>query len=244
MRRWVSVLGTAVVGVTVLLGGCAAQPEATPEPAADVDEEPAEAEAAPVEPELVTSLKSTTWEEYAAAPRAEQVAYAYFRLDQNADRHAGAVGDRDRTTWTPPSHDMSGQQVVDNFNYVRDEAGMSYKIVDGEHALDHDEAIKILSGAYYDNNGSVLSSKAFVQDRDYILAQDTLFITNQRQTVVSESEITPSDDREGKPVESRQITVVDQAGYTITMEFFYLEYEDVDGNTASTWLLFEQHVDE
>ncbi|MGH7218302.1 MAG: hypothetical protein ACREGE_02580 [Candidatus Microsaccharimonas sp.] len=242
------IAGGAVFGVTQLNNGGEnnTPPEDDPKDTTQVEEEPAPVEEEPTveTPELITSLQDTTWEGFSASPRTEQVAYSYYRLDQNADRHTDAVVDKDRTTWTEPSHDMTGQQIVDNFNYVRDESGLSYEIVDGEHALDKDEAIKILSGAYYDNSGSVLSSKSFINDRDYILNSDGLFITNQKQTVVSESEIKQSDDRDGNPVESKEITVVDQNGYNITMEFFYLEYPDTNGDTASTWLLFEQHVNE
>lgn len=223
-------------------------PEKNPNDNSQVEEEPAPVEEEPTieTPELIASLQETTWETFSASPRAEQVAYSHYRIKTNSELHAEGVGDDDRTTWTEPSHDMTAQQIVDNFNYVRDESGFSYKIVDGtgDKVLDKDEAIKILSGAYYDNSGSVFSSKSFVNDRDFILGRDTLFITDQKQTVISESEIKQSDDRDGNPVESKEITVVDQSGYNITMEFFYVEYPDTDGNTASAWLFFQQQVNE
>jgi hypothetical protein len=162
----------------------------------------------------------------------------------NAELHATAVGERDRTTWTEPSKDMPAQGIVDNFNYVLDEVGMSYKVdSEANQVLDKDEAIKILSGAYYDT-GSPVVTKAFLNDRERVLSKDNLFITDQKYTAVSESEIQVGDDQFGNPTEYKEIIIENQHGETFTTEFVYIEYTNIDGDPASTWLLYKQNLNQ
>lgn len=209
-----------------------------------VDDPEAETPAEPQTPELITSLEPTEWQTFQAAPRAEQVAYVDYGLDLNVDAHNILVEGKDRTTWTEPSRDMTGQQIVDNFNYVRDDAGFTLMIdTEGNKVLDKNEAIKKLSGAYYDT-GSVIVTNAFLADRDLINAQERGFITGQKQTVISESEILEGDDQNGDPIEYKEITFVDDLDTTHTAEYVYVEYETVDNEQASTWLLYQQHLTE
>lgn len=220
-------------------------PETDPNGSGQVVDDPeVEAPAEPQTPELITSLQNTEWQTFQAGPRIEQLAYVDYGLDLNAESHNILVGDKDRTSWTEPSRDMTGQQIVDNFNYVRDDAGFTLMIdTEGNKVLDKNEAIKKLSGAYYDT-GSVIATNAFIADRDLIQAQERGFITDQTQTVLSESEILQGDDQNGDPIEYKEIILVDNFGTSYTNEYAYVEYQTVDNETASAWLLYKQHLTE
>lgn len=221
-------------------------PEKNPNDNSQVDEEPAPIEEEPsnVIPEKIASYSELTWEDFQREPRNDQLSYVDYRIDMNAELHATAVGERDRTTWTEPSKDMPAQGIVDNFNYVLDEVGMSYKVdSEANQVLDKDEAIKILSGAYYDT-GSPVVTKAFLNDRERVLSKDNLFITDQKYTAVSESEIQVGDDQFGNPTEYKEIIIENQHGETFTTEFVYIEYTNIDGDPASTWLLYKQNLNQ
>lgn len=196
-----------------------------------------------VVPELITTLENQDWETFQIQPRTDQLVYATYKVTENEATHEKLVGTRNRTIWTEPTKGMSGQQIVDNFNYVRDDAGMAVKIdSEGNKILDKDEAIKRLSGAYYDTSG--ITTNAFLSDRDFILNQDKMFITDQVQTVVEESDVTLSDDREGNPVELKLLKIQDQLGNQYTTQYAYVEYIDIDNSTKSDWLLFTQNLDQ
>lgn len=236
-----SIAATIVAG-TVWLAGCST-PTPEPEPAA-AEESVAATPEAEATPELITQLEGITWQEFEALPQPDQLAYVLFRLEANAERHASGVGDAERSTWTTPSKEMSGQQIVDNYNYVVDEAGLSVAVsTDGDKVLDQTEAVKLLSGAYYDT-ASPFVTNAFVSDRDLVLSTERMFITDRLYTVVSESEILAGDDRAGTPTEYKEIVVQGEKGDEITIEFVFVEYTAVDGSPASTWLLYKQTVAE
>lgn len=249
MRSSVLGLGAAVVGITLMLGGCAATAEG-PKDAMQVDEEPSTAveepsqPETPAEPTLITEFTEYTWETFNEADPNAKRAYATYRIENNQDEHTKLIDGKKMSEWTETSIDMSDQAILGNFNYVLDEAYMTmgFDTQNRDHYLDHDEAIKILSGAYYNTDGDERISNSFVNARDFILsAEDAVLQADALTTVVSSSGVAEGVDFSGDPITYKDLLLVDYEGSQLTGRFVYVEFDGAndDDEITSSWLLME-----
>lgn len=236
-------LAAGTFGVTSALNNGSENTPPAPNPNSTSEPAPVETEApTPSIPEAIVNLESLDYLSFDALPQSDRVAYVDYKLKANAEQHQLLA--EGKSTWTEPSRDMTGQQIVDNYNYVLDESGISTRldVETEEFVLDTDEAIKILNGAFYDTNASPIASSAYVEQRNQLMGRDDYYVNDQKYTVISESEIVPADDRSGNPTEVKEIVVETQLGQQLKNEFVYVEYINIDGEDASTWLLYDQEL--
>ena len=227
----------AVIAGTLILSGCG--PDAgtgAPSGGPAATETPS---ALPV-PARVLEIEALDVPTFVALPQEERLAYVDYRLNANAAHHATTIEGKNRPTWTLPTRDMPGQQILDNFIYLSDEAGFAVQVNDeGEKLLWVVEAIKLQSGAYWDSPGPAAMSNAFERDLNFILSRegDTTFITDQAWTLVRDGATISGVDAGRVPVTLRDIVFTDETGVTVTGRFNYLEFTGFDGQPKAAWLL-------
>jgi len=231
-----AVAGAVIIAGAAVLSGCL---PGTTTAAPSASAAPTETSAAPA-PARVLEIEALDVPTYVTLPQEERLAYVDYRLVTNAAHHAISVEGKNRPMWTPVTRDMPGQQILDNFIYLSDEAGFAVQVTsEGEKLLWIEEAIKLQSGAYWDSPGPASMSNAFDRDLDFILSREgeSPFLTDQAWTLVRDGATIAGVDQGRVPVTLRDIVFTDATGVTVTGRFNFVEFTAFDGQLKAAWLL-------
>lgn len=239
--------GATAVVLALVLAGCGSNASSEgPKPEVTVSAEatPSATPEAPAPSDVITSLEGVGYLTFEQADPSEKRAYAQHFIDERKDRHASITGDYDRTTWTEPLIDMDGQQIVDNWMYVLDEAGITDEF-DAEkeaHLLDHDQAIKILSGAFYSTDDFADNSmypSPYNGTVEFLLSRDEGYVTQDgadKKTVQNTTELSEGIGPSGEAIQFKDISYTNPQGEASVARFVYTTFSNVDGEDQSTWL--------
>ena len=236
MNKWQWRFAAPAVSGALLLGGCASQqaPEAMP-----AEEEPA----AVAEPAQEPGLLAMPWAEFNALPAEMKRSYALDHLLGNETIHQVRVADDEGAaklsyplTGEGELVDLDGQSIVNNWDYALDDARMS-----GETGvLLEDEAIKLLSAAFYETDDSAAVLDEYMNERDRIVSRDAPFyVSDTAYVVYTETPVAEGTDSAGNPIKFKDISFTDQYGVNKTGRFAHVPVDalDADGFTSEFWLL-------
>ncbi len=198
-------------------------------------------ETQPPQQSAVERLTGISLVEFQALDRQEQLILVWemLRESKKIPQHFGNANDMlfEFNPYDIASIENGGNEIVQQFWYLKqlalNQTGDQFK-----HDLDQELAQKSLAGAYYYTEG--------VRTNDYLLYSDVVAGLSERTynanryTVTNTGELQQGTDRDGNPLQYRDITYFTDTGSGYKGRFVWNEFTNAHGERVGLWQLLAQ----
>jgi len=186
----------------------------------------------PVESSAIERLETMSFEEFDVLNRQEQLIFVADRLDEIN----GYVGyGEELENYNPvdiADINNNGNEIIQQWLYAKKAALLQVDMTDLV-SLDKSAAKKMLTGPYYYTNDQVTES--YSRSFETIDAAGNMIDLTDEYTATSTSELQTGVDRDGNPIQYRDISYFSSNGWAYDGRFVFTEFTNQKGERQGIW---------
>ena len=177
----------------------------------------------------------------------ERLQYSQYLIDQTINKGVyesfyGPDSNGSQYTIKPisPSKDSSGQDIINNYQYVRQLSYLQYTSPDNgltDNTVNVEDGQKILSSAYYNVGYGKLVSNDYMSTKSSIEGLSAPNFLKNNVTAIDTSDLTSKETDRGDKIQYKIVTYDTSNGKRYYARYIFHEYTSYDGSQKSIWLL-------
>lgn len=194
----------------------------------------------------VEKYKAMSVDEFETLPLNERLIYSEYIIDDTTNMYYDYVYSNDRSKYaidyTPVSLDNTGQEIIDNFLYVKQIAILQG--VNDRYTYDPINGIKVLSNIYYDigTNGPLITQD-YLDCKEARQSQKSPDFLMNIFTAINTSEITDITSCNGEKLRGKIVQFKTNDDTILYASFTCHKYKSYFDEEKSVWLLVKQESD-